>query len=341
MGSQDFFAHYLEFSRGAIPASNGIKDMAANFSSGWFGNGQHAWHGQGVVTQGTLPPRNAFEQAGALFEVEKRECFFYTKDGEVASTNHFAIARTDNEQTLGIVSEAYTPLQNSSLLRMSEYIREEADMDCVIVLGGGAKIAFTATLRDTQADIKSGDPVVRRIVGYLGHDGHTGCGAMFTNVRVVCQNTLASAIQDAAAFKSISHSGDVESGFDALIQSIDVSRRTFKDEVEEMQEMTVVECGLPMLIDMIEGVYGENISDSKAAAIQTAFTDGLGADTHSFTLWGAVNAITEIETSPISSIPYRGMSLSKNNRFHHANFGTGRRRSLKAMQYARQIIHAF
>ena len=47
--------------------------MPANFTSGWLGNGERAWHGQGVVTDGTLPAREAFETAEALFTVEKRE----------------------------------------------------------------------------------------------------------------------------------------------------------------------------------------------------------------------------------------------------------------------------
>ena len=49
--------------------------MPANFTSGWLGNGERAWHGQGVVTEGTLPAREAFETADALFTVEKRELF--------------------------------------------------------------------------------------------------------------------------------------------------------------------------------------------------------------------------------------------------------------------------
>ena len=28
--------------------------MPANFTSGWLGNGEAAWHGQGVVTEGTF-----------------------------------------------------------------------------------------------------------------------------------------------------------------------------------------------------------------------------------------------------------------------------------------------
>ena len=47
--------------------------MPANFTSGWLGNGERAWHGLGTVTEGTLPAREAFETADALFTVEKRE----------------------------------------------------------------------------------------------------------------------------------------------------------------------------------------------------------------------------------------------------------------------------
>ena len=47
----------------------------ANFTSGWLGNGERAWHGMGVVTDGTLPAREAFETADALFTVEKPRAF--------------------------------------------------------------------------------------------------------------------------------------------------------------------------------------------------------------------------------------------------------------------------
>ena len=104
-------------------------------------------------------------------------------------TGTFGIVRTDTQALLGVVSKQYEIVQNDSLLRMAEFIREEVDMDCVIVLSDGAKVCFTATLRGAETDIVPGDTVKRRIVGYLGHDGKTGCGAKFTNIRVVCQNT--------------------------------------------------------------------------------------------------------------------------------------------------------
>ena len=176
--------------------------MSANFHSGWLGNGERAWHGLGVVTEGTLPAREAFETAEALFTVEKRELFFPNSNALGDNdeplwfpTESFGVVRTDTQALLGVVSKQYEIVQNDSLLRMAEFIREEVEMDCVIVLSHGAKVCFTATLRGAETDIVPGDTVKRRIVGYLGHDGKTGCGAKFTNVRVVCQNTLTAAMQ--------------------------------------------------------------------------------------------------------------------------------------------------
>ena len=162
--------------------------MPANFTSGWLGNGERAWHGLGTVTEGTLPAREAFEIADALFTVEKRELMVprqYTDertDGYLPGrityepSGTFGVVRTDTQALLGVVSRQYEIVQNDSLLRMAEFIREEIDMDCVIVLSDGAKVCFTATLRGAETDIVPGDTVKRRIVGYLGHDGKTGCG---------------------------------------------------------------------------------------------------------------------------------------------------------------------
>ena len=164
--------------------------MPANFTSGWLGNGEAAWHGEGTVTEGTLAAREAFEVADALFTVEKRPLYF-NKENEMTiltpeESGAYAVVRTDSQQLLGIVSEQYELVQNDALLTMAEFIREEVEMDAVVVLAHGKKVCFTANLRGAATDIVPGDTVKRRIIGYLGHDGQTGCGAKFTNVRVVC-----------------------------------------------------------------------------------------------------------------------------------------------------------
>ena len=321
--------------------------MPANFTSGWLGNGQAAWHGQGVVTEGTLPAREAFETADALFTVEKRELFFPNHDtgailGENEQpmwfpSNSFGVVRTDTQALLGVVSRQYEIVQNDSLLRMAEFIREEVDMDCVIVLSDGAKVCFTATLRGAETDIVPGDTVKRRIVGYLGHDGKTGCGAKFTNIRVVCQNTLTAALGESGAHSSITHKNGANSNFDALINSIDVARQDFVTECELMREFSQFSITSSQFNEFVDEVY--NIDEGqvfrKRDKITAAMNYGYGVEFNPGTLWTAINAITQVETST------RGTSAAKSRaQFARGTFGAGATISKKAFAVARDLISA-
>ena len=322
--------------------------MPANFTSGWLGNGERAWHGMGVVTDGTLPAREAFETADALFTVEKRELFFPNHDtGAILGENEqpmwfpsntYGVVRTDTQALLGVVSKQYEIVQNDSLLRMAEFIREEADMDCVIVLSDGAKVCFTATLRGAEADIVPGDTVKRRIVGYLGHDGKTGCGAKFTNIRVVCQNTLTAALGEAGgAHSSIAHKGEANNRFDSLINSIDVSRQQFVEECDLMREFSRASMNVHSFQNFVDEVY--NIDEGqvfrKRQALARAFNFGYGNDFAPMSLWNGLNAITQVETST------RGTTAAKGRaQFARGTFGAGAVISKKAFAIARDLVTA-
>ncbi len=317
--------------------------MPANFTSGWLGNGEAAWHGQGVVTEGTLPAREAFETADALFTVEKRELLYpayVDNDGELEYDTKragvFGVVRTDTQTLLGVVSKQYEIVQNDSLLRMAEFIREEADMDSVVVLADGAKVCFTATLRGAETDIVPGDTIKRRLVGYLGHDGKTGCGAIFTNVRVVCCNTLAAALNSNNKV-SVHHKSGANASFDALISSIDVARQTFTQEADLMREFTRVSMGHTVFNEYLDEVYQieEGQKFRKRDKLNRAFRHGLGADYAPMSLWNAVNAVTEIETSTRNQT-----AAGARRQFARANFGVGRQISSRAIEVATAYLSA-
>ena len=316
--------------------------MPANFTSGWLGNGERAWHGMGTVTDGTLPAREAFEKANALFTVEKRQLTYpKLRSGGLGWDNEnagvYGVVRTDSQQLLGVVSQQYEIVQNDSLLRMAEFIREEVDMDCVIVLSHGSKICFTATLRGAQTDIVPGDTVKRRIVGYLGHDGKTGCGAKFTNIRVVCQNTLTAALNESGAQSSIRHKNGANANFDALINSIDVARQDFVTECDLMREFSRASMGVPQFNEMVDEVYNINEGDvfRKRQHLERAFTSGYGSEFASRSIWSGINAITQVETSTRNTTEAKGRS-----QFARGTFGAGAQISKRAFKVAAELVGA-
>jgi phage/plasmid-like protein (TIGR03299 family) len=291
----------------------------------------------GTVTDGTLPAREAFETADALFTVEKRPLYYLSDEMDGLPTEHFAVTRTDNNGLLGIVSKQYEIVQNDSLLRMAEFIREEVDMDCVIVLSDGAKVCFTATLRGAETDIVPGDTVKRRIVGYLGHDGKTGCGAKFTNIRVVCQNTLTAALGESGAHSSITHKNGANNNFDALISSIDVARQDFVTECELMREFARASMSLDSFREFVDEVYNidEDSSFRKRGKLNAAFTDGYGHDFAPRSIWNGINAITQVETSTLNTTASR-----RSAQFARGTFGAGAAISKRAFAVARDLVTA-
>ena len=318
--------------------------MPANFTSGWLGNAQAAWHGEGIVTEGTLPAREAFETADALFTVEKRELLYPTGAESAAEANpllykpsgSFAVVRTDTQQLLGIVSKQYELVQNDALLSMAEFIREEVDMDAVVVLGHGKKVCFTATLRGAMTDIVPGDTVKRRIIGYLGHDGQTGCGAKFTNVRVVCQNTLTAALNDSGARRSITHKQGANYDFHQLIGTIDTARQDFVHECDLMREFARFSFGATDFHDFVDEIY--NIDPGtmfrKRDKLEAAFHNGYGSCYAPKSLWNAVNAVTQVETSTRGEFS----RAKRNAQFARGTFGAGASISKKAFEVAANIL---
>jgi len=248
----------------------------------------------------------------------------------------FGVVRTDTQALLGVVSKQYEIVQNDSLLRMAEFIREEADMDSVVVLADGAKVAFTASLRGAETDIVPGDTIKRRIVGYLGHDGKTGCGAIFTNIRVVCCNTLAAALNSNNKV-SIHHKGGANANFDNLISSIDVARQTFAQEADLMREFARVSMGTEVFNEFVDEVYKleEGQKFRKRDKLNRAFRFGMGADYAPFSVWNAVNAITEVETSTRNQT-----AAGTRRQFARANFGQGLQISNRAIDVATAYLSA-
>mgnify|MGYP002507822495 CR=1 FL=1 len=315
--------------------------MAHEFTSGVLLHGQPAWHGQGIVLEGTLPARDAFERAGALFPVEKLQLWAGdpTQPEKMISLaeHRVGIWRPDTRAILGTASPSYEIVPNSTLLRFAEAVREEVDMDTVIVLRNGAKVAFCAKIRGAKGSILPGDDVGLNYVGYLGHDGKTGLGAMLTTVRTVCNNTLGYGIADAdrrGSHMRVRHSAYEVAQIDSLIEQIDLSRQYLPQVVDQMQSLQAKRMTVDGFRDYLEQAYrlpmvqlpnGDARPGSlddiprKGKALMQAWENGIGSDIPGVkgTVWAAFNAVTEVESSTKTA-------GNGKRRMHSALFGSGR-----------------
>jgi phage/plasmid-like protein (TIGR03299 family) len=331
--------------------------MAHEFTSGVFAE-TPAWHGLGEVTSTDLIATSFFERAGALFDVEPLEIW----GGNPAAPDRMiplkkkvkAIWRPDNQHILGTVSPGYEVIPNRLLLEFAKKIESEAIIDAVIVLREGAKVAFTAKLRDLEGVVVPGDNVKRYVVGYLGHDGITGFGGMFSNTRVVCNNTLQGALyrdgQSGAGQFSIAHNAFEIGQIDKVLEQIDFARQSFPETISLYQMMQQVAVSdeefreflnaayQPKPVETLEGEVraGDVLRDMprKADDLMAAWQYGIGMDIPGVarTAWAAFNAVTQVE----GRIPPD--AANNKRRFHSAYFGGGRTIIRRAEQAARALI---
>ena len=332
--------------------------MSSEFLSGTFAH-TGAWHGGGNIVTDTakLTADYFFTDANALFPVSELELW----GGSPADPGAMvpikqrakAIWRPDTRHVLGTVSPGYQIIPNSTLLDFAKRIESEAEIDAVVVLREGAKVAFTAQLRDLTGTVVPGDEVKRYVVGYLGHDGSTGFGGMFSNVRVVCANTLGLAMhvdgsRGTGQF-SIAHNAFEIGQIDKILEQIDFARQSFPQAISLYQAMREVAIDDDGFREFVNDVYapptvfdadgnsrpGDVVRDMprKWDALYHAFYRGIGVDIPGVagTAWGAFNAVTEVE----GRVPE---AANNKRRFHSAHFGSGKRFIQRAEQAARQLI---
>ena len=292
--------------------------MAHEFTSGILMNNEEAWHGLGEVIEGALPAREAFSRADALFEVEKTPLYVKGEADDFQQVpQRVGIVRTDTREVLGTVGPKYEIIQNEILCQMAEMLRDDIIMDTVVVLKGGAKVAFTGKIVGTDTDVLDGDKIHRNIVGYLGHDGYTSFGGVFTDIRVVCSNTLGFAQKDGERSGkqfSIAHNKIQTDQIDDVLRNIDVARQSFGHAVSEYQRMaeTPMEFGayrqwLNHLYQMPPVKQDDGtlrpgmIEDSpvKWNKLRNAWAGGYGTSIDGVhgSVWHSFNAVTEVETS--------------------------------------------
>lgn len=322
-------------------------------------NGQASWHRkESEVVAGTLPAFDAFTRAGALFPVGKLHTMAgdpsWPKEDWIDMTSDaMAVWRPDERRILGTVSPGYVVIPNERLLQFAQALREECDMDAVVVLRHGRRVAFTAKLRSTDLQVLPGDTVYRNIVGYLGHGGDTGFGGMFANTRVVCANTLGYAQGESRGSRqqfTIRHTDNDISQIDKVLENIDIARQSFIEVVDDYKAMAASPMTIDLFRNYLENVYqvqpvtgpdGERrpgtIEDMprKWAALENAWNHGLGSDIPGVrgTVYGGLNAVTEVETSQKT----KGSGL---RRFHSATFGTGAGIIRRAESFARELVLA-
>ena len=157
------------------------------------------WHGKGEPVEGLMTAGECIRKAQLDWGVAKVPLRL-NDEGGLPLSGLSALVRTDKpvhdlSRILGVVGDEYQPLQNWDAFRFFDAAVGEgkARYETAGSIDYGKRIWLLASLGEPLTPVK-GDEVVPFLLLANGHDGRLKVHLKFTPVRVVCQNTLATAL---------------------------------------------------------------------------------------------------------------------------------------------------
>lgn len=171
------------------------------------GDRQDAWHLLGQRCNEAATWEQAVELAGLDWTVSKQRNYARNLTGAVVETDSYTIFRSSDNAQLGTVGAGFEIKQNRECFQFVDTLLEAnggAHYDSAGALGNGATI--WCAVRVPKADIAIGaDKHESYLVFATAHDGSMAHTVKLTTVRVVCQNTLNSALGESGSMFRVKH----------------------------------------------------------------------------------------------------------------------------------------
>lgn len=227
------------------------------------GDRDSAWHKLG---QRTLTAQNWHEtmiEGGLDWPVIKSN--LYDAQGNKLPT--FGIFRETDNQFLGAVGERYHAIQNREAFQFVDALLEStngAHYDSAGALGNGERIWCAAKV-PFDFETVPGDKLETYLLFTTSHDGSGSATAKLSTTRVVCQNTLSSALNGAGEFIRIKHT---KNSADRMRSAIDAMRgvgNSVSSLTDKLRQLASVKVTRESMVSILDKLFPKN-KDEKANA---------------------------------------------------------------------------
>lgn len=206
--------------------------MAANFETGFSASGIVPWHGLGEVIKEAPTSEDAIRIAGLDWDVVPKS--IYDEFGREIP-GYKVNQRSSDHKNLGIVSNRYRIVQNSEAFAFTDaLLGEGVRYETAGSLASGKRVWMLARLENTTLCEENVDPF---LVFTNSHDGTGAVRVAITPVRVVCQNTLNLALNQASRHWSCAHKGDIQGKLEEARYTLESAERYMKALEEEFGEL--------------------------------------------------------------------------------------------------------
>jgi len=271
--------------------------------------GRVPWHGLGTRVEGTaMTAAQAIEAASLDWEVVTEPVYRQKPalDSDLLGYSieiegKRAVVRQDTDEVFGIMSEGYTPVQNTAAFDLIDAVvgSGDATFHTVGSLFGGRRVWMLCKLQgDYRLD--NGEKLESFILLDNSHDGTAALRMRLTSVRVVCSNTLGAATSSRAAFAAkhtsgimgrVSEARDLLGLNEAYMARLIEDANRIAEQAWSHAEMTAMTYKLLDLDDDRAIDMQRGIKAPAASKMIDLFYAGQG--NRGETKWDALNAVTE------------------------------------------------
>ena len=321
------------------------------------------WHREGTKLERPPTAGEAIRAAKLDWTLAKAPLFYHRSLTDTAVLpDAFAVVpdegwKDKKKPVLGIVSGRYEILQNKDAFAFFDPLVKNgyATYETAGALGSGERVWILAKL-NRSFEISKGDTIDRYLLLSNRHDGRGAVKVIFTPIRVVCQNTLSMALQDARKIFAVRHDEDLFRGLDSVAKQMQARIEARYDLIAKafkaMQDIKLEP-------DEAEAYFAEVYADGEVTALPAPQDEQQEArrreqlwllerariccrhilfesptcriDNAPPTVWTAYNAVTEyVDHWRAEGLNGKPPSVSLNSIW----FGDGQQRKLKAFTQA-------
>jgi len=192
------------------------------------------WHGLGVVVEEAPNSKEAIKLAGLDWDVVQTPIYVKNNDILESIPNLYANVRSTDNKVLGVVSNRYRVIQNREAFEFTDALVTSGEVryETAGSLFEGRKIWLLAKLPE---EIVLGDKVIPYLVFTNSHDGKNAVQVAITPVRVVCNNTLTMALNNAERTWTTKHIGNLQAKLVEARKTLELTynyMEKFKEEAE-------------------------------------------------------------------------------------------------------------
>lgn len=201
--------------------------MAANIDT-MFSTRIVPWHGLGTIIEEAPTSDDALRIAGLDWRVIQSDVI--CKDTGLIVPGYKVNIRDTDMKALGMVTDKYKIVQNSEAFAFTDaLLGEGVRYETAGSLANGRRVWMLAKLEGRMMTDEKVDPY---LVFTNSHDGTGAVRVAITPVRVVCQNTLNLALQNAQRHWACIHKGNIQDKMEEAKRTL-INAESYMNVLEE------------------------------------------------------------------------------------------------------------